>query len=121
MIMMRSEAMGPPGGPAAPGERRPGVVRVLLVDDHALLRAGMARLLDLADDICVVGSAGSGAEGLERAATLRPDVVLMDLSMPGMSGVEATRRLLAAHPDTAVVSGLKASSHCHFGGRSEME
>ena len=103
MIMMRSEATGPAGGPAAPGERRAGVIRVLLVDDHALLRAGMARLLDLADDICVVGSAGSGVEGLERAAALRPDVVLMDLSMPGMSGVEATRRLLAAHPDTAVV------------------
>ena len=76
---------------------------MLLVDDHALLRAGMARLLDLADDVSVVGSAGSGAEGLEMAAALRPDVVLMDLSMPGMSGVEATRRLLAAQPDTAVV------------------
>ena len=84
-------------------ERRAGVIRVLLVDDHALLRAGMSRLLDLADDVSVVGSAGSGTEALEAAATLRPDVVLMDLSMPGMSGVEATRRLLAARPDTAVV------------------
>ena len=80
-----------------------GTIRVMLVDDHALLRAGMARLLDLADDVTVVGSAASGAEGLELAAALRPDVVLMDLSMPGMSGVEATRRLLAARPDTAVV------------------
>jgi DNA-binding NarL/FixJ family response regulator len=80
-----------------------GVIRVLLVDDHALLRAGMARLLDLAEDVAVVGSAGSGAEGVELAAALRPDVVLMDLSMPGMSGVEATRRLLAADPDAAVV------------------
>jgi len=106
VIMMRSEATGPaggPGGPAGSGERRAGVIRVLLVDDHALLRAGMARLLDLADDVSVIGSAGSGVEGLEMAAALRPDVVLMDLSMPGMSGVEATRRLLAAHPDTAVV------------------
>jgi DNA-binding NarL/FixJ family response regulator len=75
----------------------------MLVDDHALLRAGMARLLDLADDITVVGSAGSGQQALETAPGLRPDVVLMDLSMPGMSGVEATRRLLAAYPDTAVV------------------
>jgi DNA-binding NarL/FixJ family response regulator len=93
--------------PVAPGEarpaRRPGTIRVLLVDDHALLRAGMARLLDLADDVTVVGSAGSGAQALEMAAALRPDVVLMDLSMPGMSGVEATRRLLRARPDTAVV------------------
>ena len=110
-----SEAPTPAAGPAAAGpggaDRRagprgraaPASIRVLLVDDHALLRAGMARLLDLADDVTVVGSAGSGAEALEMAAALRPDVVLMDLSMPGMSGVEATRRLLAAQPDTAVV------------------
>ena len=105
MIMTRSEAAQPlsGGSPPAPGQRRTGAVRVLLVDDHALLRAGMARLLDLADDVTVVGGAGSGAEGLELAAALRPDVVLMDLSMPGMSGVEATRRLLAARPETAVV------------------
>jgi DNA-binding NarL/FixJ family response regulator len=79
------------------------VIRVMLVDDHALLRAGMAGLLDLADDVTVVGSVGSGAQALQETAGLRPDVVLMDLSMPGMSGVEATLRLLAAHPDTAVV------------------
>ena len=90
-------------GGLRPTEMRPAVIRVLLVDDHALLRAGMARLLDLADDVTVVGSAGSGAEALEVAAELQPDVVLMDLSMPGMSGVEATRRLLAVRPDTAVV------------------
>jgi DNA-binding NarL/FixJ family response regulator len=86
-----------------PTEMRAAVIRVLLVDDHALLRAGMAQLLDLADDVTVVGSAGSGAEALEAATVLQPDVVLMDLSMPGMSGVEATRRLLAMRPDTAVV------------------
>jgi DNA-binding NarL/FixJ family response regulator len=84
-------------------ERRAAVIRVLLVDDHALLRAGMAQLLDLADDLTVVGNAGSGAEALAAVAVLQPDVVLMDLSMPGMSGVEATRRLLAVRPDTAVV------------------
>jgi DNA-binding NarL/FixJ family response regulator len=84
-------------------ERRAEMIRVLLVDDHALLRAGMAQLLDLADDVTVVGSAGSGADALAAAAVLHPDVVLMDLSMPGMSGVEATRRLLAGQPDTAVV------------------
>jgi DNA-binding NarL/FixJ family response regulator len=111
VITMRGEATGPAagapavrrGGPPRPDARRAGVIRVLLVDDHALLRAGMARLLELAYDVSVVGSAGSGAEGLEMAAALHPDVVLMDLSMPGMSGVEATRRLLAAQPDAAVV------------------
>jgi DNA-binding NarL/FixJ family response regulator len=92
-----------PGEAVRPAPRRPGTIQVLLVDDHALLRAGMARLLDLADDVTVAGSAGSGAQALEMAAALRPDVVLMDLSMPGMSGVEATRRLLQAQPDTAVV------------------
>ena len=121
-VMVRAAA-GPPGMPAVPGrpaartgplpagpaperrpvERRAGVVRVLLVDDHALLRAGMARLLDLADDVTVVGGAAGGAQALEMAAAVRPDVVLMDLSMPGMSGVEATRRLRAVCPEAAVV------------------
>jgi DNA-binding NarL/FixJ family response regulator len=91
------------GEAAGTADQRAGAVRVLLVDDHALLRAGMARLLDLAADLTVVGSAGGGAQALEMAAALRPDVVLMDLSMPGMSGVEATRRLLAARPETAVL------------------
>jgi DNA-binding NarL/FixJ family response regulator len=108
----RPRALGPaePGRPPAAGgpaprtgPRRPGAIRVLLVDDHALLRAGMARLLDLADDVMVVGAAANGTQALVMAAALRPDVVLMDLSMPGMSGVEATRRLLAGCPDTAVV------------------
>src|SRR4029453_16375481 len=97
VIMTRSEATAGSGG-SATGGRPTGAVRVLLVDDHALLRAGMALLLDLAGDISVVGSAGSGAEGLELAAALRPDVVLMDLSMPGMSGGGGTRRLPPPQP-----------------------
>jgi DNA-binding NarL/FixJ family response regulator len=79
------------------------LIKVLLVDDHRLVRAGLQSLLDATDDIRVVGAAADGREALELAPRLAPDVVLMDLSMPGMGGVEATRRLLADHPDLQVV------------------
>jgi len=70
-------------------------IRVFLVDDHALLRAGLASLLDAEADISVVGEAGSGEEAVAQVPVLRPDVVLMDLSMPGYGGLEATRRIAA--------------------------
>jgi DNA-binding NarL/FixJ family response regulator len=79
------------------------LIRVLLVDDHRLVRAGLESLLDATDDIRVAGTAADGQEALEVAAEVQPDVVLMDLSMPRMGGVEATRRLLAAHPGLQVV------------------
>ena len=79
------------------------MIRVLLVDDHQLLRDSLRSLLDAQEDIEVVATAGDGAEALTEAAALRPDVVLMDLAMPRMGGVEATRRLLAAQPGTQVV------------------
>jgi DNA-binding NarL/FixJ family response regulator len=76
---------------------------VLLVDDHQMVRTGLATLLSSTDDLVVVGQAGDGAEAVEVAASTRPDVVLMDLSMPVMDGIEATRQLVAAHPDLRVV------------------
>jgi DNA-binding NarL/FixJ family response regulator len=79
------------------------VTRVLLVDDHQLVRAGLASLIEAADGLDVVGEAADGAEALEVAARTRPDVVLMDLSMPTMDGVASTRALLSWQADLAVV------------------
>jgi DNA-binding NarL/FixJ family response regulator len=79
------------------------VIRVLIAEDHALVRAGLSELLANRDDVEVVGEAANGAEAVERAVELAPDVVLMDLSMPEVDGIEATRRIAVEAPDANVV------------------
>ncbi|GAA3409068.1 response regulator transcription factor [Streptosporangium vulgare] len=79
-------------------------VRVLLVDDQALFREALATLLATHDAVEVVGEAGNGDEAIRRAAELTPDVVLMDLRMPVLDGVAATRRLRADHPGIGIVA-----------------
>ena len=78
-------------------------IRVLIVDDHPLVRRGLTELFLGEDDIDVVAAVGDGEEAIAATVAIEPDVVLMDISMPGMGGVEATRRLLAERPLTRVV------------------
>ena len=77
--------------------------RILLVDDHALLRRGLADLLRYESDLAVVGEAGDGEAAVEAAMRLKPDLVVMDLMMPVVDGVEATRRIKEALPETNIL------------------
>jgi DNA-binding NarL/FixJ family response regulator len=79
------------------------VIRLAVVDDHVIVRNGLEQLLATTDDIELVGMASNGLEALDLVARLQPDVVLMDLSMPEMDGVEATKRIVAEHPGVRVL------------------
>jgi DNA-binding NarL/FixJ family response regulator len=79
-------------------------IRVLLVDDHAMVRRGMRDFLSLHDDLEIVGEAADGAAAIDQAAALRPDVVVMDLLMPEVDGIDATARIKAANPDVEIVA-----------------
>lgn len=78
-------------------------IRILLIDDHSLFRSGVKLLLMRQDDFEVVGEAADGAEGLKRAMSLRPDVILLDLNMPGLSGLATLQLLVQELPDCAVI------------------
>jgi two-component system response regulator NreC len=79
-------------------------IRLLLVDDHEIVRTGLSMLLENENDMVIVGQASSGAQALELVSQLEPDVVIMDLTLPDISGIEVTRQLKAHYPDIAVVA-----------------
>lgn len=80
------------------------MIKVLLVDDHQLVRTGIRRILDAAEDMDVCGEAGSGEEALKLVKQARPEVVLMDVNMPGIGGLEATRKLLRADENLKIIA-----------------
>jgi CheY-like chemotaxis protein len=112
-----AQACAPPAADAAPGQGatrvagRMGLLfatglrtRVLLADDHNVVRQGLAALLQEQPDIEIVGQAADGQQAVELARALRPDVVIMDVSMPRLSGIEATRQIVAEWPHVRVIA-----------------
>src|SRR4051812_30758397 len=89
-------------------------LRVLLADDHAILRQGLKLLLQSQPGIRVVGEAGDGAAAVQQAHALKPDVIVMDISMPGMSGLVATRTLTEQQPDIRVVVLTRHEDQTHL-------
>ena len=79
------------------------VIKIMIVDDHTVVRDGLVSMLGREDNFAVVGEASNGREAVDRARDLRPDIVLMDLRMPEMDGVEAMRQIGAEHPDVKFI------------------
>lgn len=98
------DGSGPSGSPAT-------VIRVVVVDDHPVVNAGISQFMDLEDDISVVGKAFDGATAASLDAELTPDVILMDLVMPVLDGLVATRRVLAARPEACIVMLTSSAEH----------
>jgi DNA-binding NarL/FixJ family response regulator len=92
------------------------VIRVVIADDHAVVRSGLDQLLATAGDIELVGSAGDGADAVAMVDAVVPDVVLIDLSMPVLDGTEATRQIVAAHPEVKVVVLTSFADDRHIAG-----
>jgi DNA-binding NarL/FixJ family response regulator len=90
-------------------------VRVLVVDDHSVVREGVAVLLDRFDAVKIVGSAGTGEEAILAAGRLRPDIIIMDLVLPALSGIDATRQILSELPRTRIIalSAYHTSEHVY--------
>jgi DNA-binding NarL/FixJ family response regulator len=87
------------------------MIRVLVVDDHAVVRAGLVSLLATTEDIAVAGEARDGSLAVDMAIAMRPDIVLMDASMPGIDGVEAASRIVRAWPDARIVMLTSFADH----------
>ena len=78
-------------------------IGILIADDHTLFREGLTAILDAAPDTKVVGEAADGHEAISQTLSLSPDVVLMDIMMPGLNGIEATQRILKSRPETGIL------------------
>jgi DNA-binding NarL/FixJ family response regulator len=91
------------GQPSRPESVSAARIRVLIADDHALVRRGLVAIINMEDDATVVGEAGDGEQAIEMWRRLRPDVVLMDLRMPKLEGVEAIRRIRTENPDAGII------------------
>jgi two-component system response regulator NreC len=91
----------------------PNPIRILLAEDHTIVRQGLARMLNDQPDMKVVGEATNGRMALEKAVELEPDVIIMDIAMPRMSGIEAAKRIKKKHPGTKILI-LSMYSHEHY-------
>ncbi len=103
LLLPPAEAATPSASQSTPPALPAGRIRILVADDHAVIRAGMRRLLESYPDFEVVGEAADGLEALAEAQDLGPQVILMDMRMPGMNGLEALRQLRASHPDVRIL------------------